>query len=341
MPKTYHHLYEQIIDIENLYAAFREAQRGRRTKPNVLAASYEREAFLHDLHERLEDGTWVPEPYHVFLCRKEVKSRIIYAPTFHDRVVHHAMYRVLRPLFERKYIYDSYAITPGKGTHKAVRRVQQYLRETNAYYLQCDIHHYYASVNHDVLKAILRRTIRDEQVLHLFGLLIDSYHDQETGEGIPIGALTSQLCANAYLNELDHFVKDELGCKRYLRYMDDFLLFGEKEYLHGMLEKIEAFLNGKLRLHLNARTRIAPARQGVDFAGYRTFVTHIKMRKRNVTAARRRFRRYEQLYADWKADIEDVTRRVASFRGYACHANSFRTLQSVLGSIHLVRHHSI
>ncbi|MDD6127593.1 MAG: reverse transcriptase/maturase family protein [Veillonellaceae bacterium] len=340
MPKTYNHLFEQIIRIENLYDAFHKAQRGRRKKPDVLAATYEREAFLHDLHARLAAGTWRPEPYHTFLCKTEVKSRIIRAPTFHDRVVHHAICNVLMPLFEQKFIFDSYAITPGKGTHRAVRRVQQYLCETNAYVLQCDVHHYYESIHHATLKRLLRRTIRDGRVLHLLDLLIDSYTSDETGEGIPIGAMTSQLFANLYLNELDHFVKDELDCKHYVRYMDDFLLFGEKTELQALLGRIQPFL-AKFHLELNDRTRLAPARHGVDFAGYRTFVTHIAMRKRNVKAARRRFRRYERLYAEWRADVPDVTRRVVSFRGYACHAASYRTLQSVLGSIHLVRHHSM
>lgn len=339
MPKTYNHLFDQIVSIDNLYDAFHKAQRGRRKKPDVLAATYEREAFLHDLHERLAAGTWRPEPYHTFLAKTEVKSRIIRAPTFHDRVVHHAICNVLMPLFENKFIFDSYAITPGKGTHRAVKRVQAYLRETNAYYLQCDVHHYYESIHHATLKRLLRRTIRDSRVLHLLDLLIDSYHSDETSEGIPIGAMTSQLFANLYLNELDHFVKDELGCQHYLRYMDDFILFGEKAYLQGMLKKIAPFL-GTLHLQLNGRTRLAPAKNGVDFAGYRTFVTHIKMRKRNVTAARRRFRRYERLYAEWRVDVPDVTRRVASFRGYAAHADSYDTLRSVLGSIHLIRHHS-
>ncbi|MCI6233229.1 MAG: reverse transcriptase/maturase family protein [Selenomonas sp.] len=339
MPKTYNHLFDQIVSIDNLYDAFHKAQRGRRKKPDVLAATYEREAFLHDLHERLAAGTWRPEPYHTFLAKTEVKSRIIRAPTFHDRVVHHAICNVLMPLFENKFIFDSYAITPGKGTHRAVKRVQAYLRETHAYYLQCDVHHYYESVHHATLKRLLRRTIRDRRVLGLLDTLIDSYHSDETGEGIPIGAMTSQLFANLYLNELDHFLKDELGCKQYVRYMDDFILFGEKPYLLDMLGRIEPFL-ARLHLHLNDRTRLAPAKQGVDFAGYRTYVTHIKMRKRNVTAARRRFRRYERLYAEWRVDVPDVTRRVASFRGYACHADSYDTLRSVLGSIHLARHHS-
>ena len=169
------------------------------------------EAIIYQMIFELNTGTWQPQTYYEFECRTEVKRRIINAPTFRDRIFHHSLDRIVRPLFEKKYIYDSYACILGKGAHAAVQRVKKFLRiarhSGNVYILQCDIHHYYQSIDHEILKREISRTIKDKRLLEAWGLVIDRFNE-DTGKGIPIGALTSQLAANIYLNPFDHFVKE-------------------------------------------------------------------------------------------------------------------------------------
>lgn len=203
MPKTHSHLYEQIISFENIYAAYHEARRGKRYRDDILRFHQDHEEALVTLCEELKAKTWKPSPYREFLCATEVKRRVIHAPSFIDRVVHHALANVTRPLFEKKYIFDSYATIKGKGTHRAVYRVQEFLRRAKAnwgkvYVLQCDISKYYPNIDHDVLMEQVKRTIRDKDVIWLWEQIISGFND--TGKGLPIGALTSQVAANIYLN---------------------------------------------------------------------------------------------------------------------------------------------
>ena len=231
--KRYDGLWEHIATFEALYAAYEMARAKRHFRPEIMGIGSRIEDVIHELLLDLETGEWRPQKCYDFECRKEVKRRIINAPTFRDRILHRAIVAEVQPLFEKKMIFDSYASRPGKGTHAAVRRVQHFLRgaERNGrvYVLQCDIHHYYASVDHEKLKSILRQTIADEILLKVWDAIIDGFNS-DVGKGMPIGALTSQLCANVYLNTLDHFVKECIGAKRYLRYMDDFHGFSTRSF---------------------------------------------------------------------------------------------------------------
>lgn len=332
--KRYDGLWEHIATFEALYAAYEMARAKRHFRPEIMGIGSRIEDVIHELLLDLETGEWRPQKCYDFECRKEVKRRIINAPTFRDRILHRAIVAEVQPLFEKKMIFDSYASRPGKGTHAAVRRVQHFLRgaERNGrvYVLQCDIHHYYASVDHEKLKSILRQTIADEILLKVWDAIIDGFNS-DVGKGMPIGALTSQLCANVYLNTLDHFVKECIGAKRYLRYMDDFLVIeNDKKTLWSDLADIKWFLDTQLRLTLNPKTQIYPASRGIDFAGYRTWSTHIKPRKRNVKAARKRFRALSKSYARYDVNLEDVKPRVMSFLGYTKHCQARQTTESTL-----------
>lgn len=343
MPKTYNHLFDKITSYENLYAALHEAARGKKEKQEIQDTLFRRESTIHELHRELRNGTWFPSAYYEFLCKTEVKRRIIHAPTFRDRIVHHALCSIVTPLFLPKFIEDSYAVTPGKGTHKAVSRVQHFLRKArgtgSVYVLQCDIHHYYQSIRHDVLFEQIARTIRDRRTLELWHRILEGF-EEEDGVGLPIGALTSQLSANIYLNVLDHFVKEAIGWKMYVRYMDDFILIGnDKKELWNALADIQWLLDTKLRLKLNDKTALYPASHGVDFAGYRTWSTHILPRKRNVKAAKRRFAKLSKDFAAWNIGYEDVHRRVASFLGYMSHCNAHDSTESALKRLVLHRDH--
>lgn len=392
--KRHDDLFDRIVDLENLYAAYENAREHRHFKNEIMACSRRLENELCDLRFDLLVGEWEPGGFYQFESRTEVKRRIINAPTFLDRVVHHAIIQVVMPLFERKFIYDSYAcrLKPKrfygeaafqferrkKGTHRAVKRLQKFIRSVEntsrtgkAYVLQCDISKYYLTIDHEIMKRELRRTIADRRLLEVWDKIIDGYHEPinptireilkrkirretsdpalieaydrriddettaKTGKGVPIGALTSQLQANIYLNPLDHFVKETLHEKHYLRYMDDFLIVADtKEMLKEHLSAIRWFVEERLNLVLNPKTKIFPTSRGVDFAGYRTFHDYILPRKRNIKAAKIRFKNLSYLYKHGRAGFEDVKPRVGSFLGYVKHCKASKTTESTLA--HLV-----
>jgi len=334
MPKTYNHLFEEIVSFPNLLAAYFEARRGKMNCVSIMKINRNYEDAIFTLQKELKEKTWEPGQYRDFLCVTEVKRRLINAPAFRDRIVHHAIAKVVRPLFERKYIFDSYATIKNKGTHKAVYRVQEFLKRAarhgeKVYVLQCDISKYYPSIDHDVLIEQIERTVRDKEVVELWRKILDGFSN--TGKGLPIGSLTSQLAANIYLNVLDHFVKECMQIKYYVRYMDDFVLIGNsKEELWKNLADIKWLVEGTLKLKLNRKTKIYPASRGVDFAGYRTFTNHILPRKRNIKAAKKRFKDLSYKYKNGRIDLKSVKQRVVSFLGYVKHCQAKRTTISTL-----------
>ncbi|MBW2599340.1 MAG: group II intron reverse transcriptase domain-containing protein [Deltaproteobacteria bacterium] len=336
MPKTYGDLWPIVMSWNNLYAAYLEAARGKRYRPEVLKFAANLEENLINIQNHLYWKTWTPGRWREFIVH-EPKIRHIQAPPFKDRVVHHALVRVIEPLFERKFIYDSYACRVGKGTHTAVLRTQEFLRRAKAewdqtYVLKADISKYFPSIRHDPLLRIVKRTIRDKDILWLCETIIRNCG--ENGRGIPVGALTSQLFANIYLDRLDHFIKDELGIKFYTRYMDDWIIFCDtKKQLWSILDLATDFLTFELGLRLNPKTSAFPAGRGVDFCGYRIWTTHLLPRKRNVKRARRRFCKFIKLYSEGYISLEKVRASVMSFLGYMKHCSGFKTTESVLGEL--------
>lgn len=333
--KRYNDLWEEIVTFDNMYGAYLDARKGRRYRSEVMSTAKRVELIIHQLIFELNVGEWHPAKYYEFECRTEVKRRTINAPTFRDRIVHHSIDRVIRPLFERKYIFDSYACRLGKGTHAACARLQHFLRQAGAsgkrvYVLQADISKYYPSISHDVLKEELRRTIADKRLLEVLDLVIESFNE-DTGRGLPIGSLTSQLFANVYLNPFDHFMKE---CRRerfYLRYMDDFIVVADdKAHLRDALADARWFIETQLKLKLNPKTAIFPASHGVDFAGYRTFTAKVLPRKRNIKAAKIRFKDLSWRFRHGRASIKDAQQVVASFLGYCKHCKSSQSARAAL-----------
>lgn len=333
VPKTHNNLWPQITSFDNLYQAYMEARRGKRYQPDVLDFEWNLEENLIQIQNELIWHTWTSGRWREFYVY-DPKKRLICAPPFRDRVVHHALVRTIEPLFERKFIFDSYACRKGKGIHAAVQRLQYFLRRAQrnwgrVYVLKGDVSKYFPSINHDRLLQILARTIRDRDVLWLCEQIVKQCGF--TARGIPVGALTSQLFANVYLDRLDHYIKDNLGIKYYIRYMDDFIILGQsKQSLRNLLHEIETFLACELCLMLNPKTAISPASRGVDFCGYRTWATHILPRKRNVRRARKRFKWLAKAYAQGKVGLDYVRPRLMSFLGYMKHCASYVTLQNIL-----------
>lgn len=289
MPKTFNHLYRQIADFDNLLSAYCKARRGHRYTREVLRFSANLETELITLHNELTWGSYRTGAYRTFLVF-EPKQRQISALPFRDRVVHHAICNIIETLFEKKFIGDSYGCRVGKGTHAGSDRLQHNLRVAQrnwpqVYCMKLDISRFFPSVDRESLKRILRRTIRCRDTITLLDSIID--HGPESG--IPIGNLTSQLFANIYLDQLDHFCKETLRLKYYVRYMDDVVaLHHDKQHLHRCMDLIRGYLTTELRLNLNPKSAIFPACTGVDFLGYRTWASHRKLRKRFLIGVKRK-----------------------------------------------------
>ncbi len=241
---------------------------------------------LIDLHESLVSKTYQHGGYSAFKVN-DPKPRDIHKASVRDRLVHHALYRILYPFFHQKFIHDSYSCRFGKGTHKAMERFRYFAdrvsdqnRQT-CWILKCDIRKFFASIDHAILKRILAKHIDDTDVRGLLGNVIDSFHAEgKIGVGLPLGNLTSQLLVNIYMNEFDHFVKRELKAKHYIRYADDFVVLHEdKKYLETLIPRISLFLGESLKLSLHPdKLRIQTYSSGVDFLGWIHFPYHRMLR---------------------------------------------------------------
>lgn len=336
--KRHGNLWQRMISFPNLLRAAEKAQRRKRLRADVARFHFNLEHELWLLHEQLASQSYLPGPYHTFEIF-EPKRRLISAAEYRDRVVHHALTGVLEPISERSFIFDSYACRKLKGTHAAVRRAQQFARRFR-YVLKADIRKFFPSMDHQVLKGLVARKIKDSNVLWLVGKIVDGSNPQESvtmwfpGDdlftpserlrGIPIGNQTSQFFANVYLDPLDHFVKDRLGIKGYVRYVDDFLVFSDdKSELAGVRGEIAQFLvRLRLRLHPTKNT-IFPVSEGIRFLGYRVFSTHRLLVKENVRRFRRRVRKLQHQFAQREINPDDVRQRLMSWSGHARQADTY------------------
>lgn len=334
--KTYGDLYPQIYDFKNLHSAYLKARRNKRYKQEVLRFSARLEENLIDIQNCLIWKTYKPSPYKFFTIY-EPKERMIAALPFYDRVVHHALCNLIEPIFERSMILDSYACRRGQGVLAGVLRTTRFLRDAGrrwgrVYCLKADVTKFFPSIDHAALKKILRRRIACPDTLGLIDTIIDS---PETDRGLPIGSLTSQLWANVYLNELDHFVKETLQVQYYTRYMDDFVIFdADKERLHAILVEIADFLADNLRLALNGKTQIFPlAPRCVDYLGYRLWQDYRLLRKANVRRTKRKLLKQSRLYGQGLIGMKDIRPGIASWLGHAKHADTWRLRAKVLGGL--------
>ena len=341
MPKTHNSLYSKIVDFDNLVAAYHECRRGKRYTPEALAFATQWEENLINIHEHLKWRSWQSGQARVFTV-KGPKRRDIAAPPFADRVVHHALVRVVEPLFERRFIHDSYACRVGKGTHAAVARTQQFLRRAKrnwgdgVYVVHADIKSCFASIDHGVALSAVARVISDRDVLWLWKRILRGY-GFDGGVGMPVGALTSQLTANIVLDQIDHRIKDDVGEPYYVRYMDDMVVIcRDKAHARRTLEFI-ADEATRLKLRLNPKSAYAPWQRAVDFCGYRIWPTHILPRKRNVRRWRERLRRLAQDFSAGRSNLRDAQQMIASCIAYHRHASAKRTLAGLLDDLIFTR----
>lgn len=272
------------------------------------------------LHEELEQKTYKHGGYEPFKIN-DPKPRDIHKASVRDRLVHHAICRVLYPYFDRKFIFDSYSCRLSKGTHRAINRFRDFGRKVSknntrtCWILKCDIRKFFASIDHKILKNILAKRIDDENILWLLAQIIDSFYTKgKDGVGLPLGNLTSQLLANIYMNELDQFVSQKLKVKHYIRYADDFVIFSkDKNYLERVIPEISEFLVIKLNLSLHPeKVFIKTLASGVDFLGWVHFQRHRVLR----TSTKR------QMLKRLKHNPSAASR--ASYLGLLSHGNAYK-----------------
>jgi len=297
--KTYKHLYERIYSIPNLILAFKKARKGKTKKIYVIEFQKDFVNNINKLHEELKNRTYYPEPLKTFILR-DPKTRKISKAEFRDRIVHHAIYNIIEPIFEKIFIYDSCANRLEKGNLFGLRRfdlfkrkvsengriIKKYFNDKNyvaGFCLKADIKHYFQEVNHEVLIKAIYKKIKDIKVIDLIKKILEN-GKFKNGVGMPLGNLTSQFFANVYLNELDYFVKHKLKAKYYIRYVDDFvILHNSKQQLVKWKEEINNFLKQELKLDLHPeKSKVIPLSKGIDFVGFRNFYHHILLRKRNI-----------------------------------------------------------
>jgi retron-type reverse transcriptase len=346
--KRYGGLYERITSFENLYLAARSARLGKRHKQSCAAFEMNIEEGLTALREELLQKTYCPGAYREFTIYERKPRRISAAP-YRDRVVHHALCRVIEPIFERSFIHDSYACRPGKGTHSAVDRFTTFARR-HRYVLKTDIRKYFPSIDHEILFARIARKIKCPDTLWLIRLIIDTSNQQEENvqyyqgdnlltplerrRGIPIGNLTSQFFANIYLDGLDHYVKEDLQCRSYIRYVDDITVFGDdKQKLWKISRAMDGYISAlRLTMHPD-KTVVVPVNQGVDHLGYRVFPDHRRLRKDNVVRFKRRMVKMQNSYRTGQITLREVNSSVQSWIGHAKHADTYKLREKIFAGI--------
>jgi RNA-directed DNA polymerase len=330
MAKTFPHLFESIVDFGNLHAAYLKARRGKRYSADALRFGANLEEELLALRAGLQQGVYRTGGYNVFTVH-EPKERQIAALPFRDRVVHHALCRVIEPIWEARFMRDSYACRVGKGTHAGADRLTQFLRRAarrwaaEVYVLKMDVRSYFPSINHAILLSLLRRHIACDQTLALITEIIESWPVGGGESGLPIGNLTSQLFANVYLHELDVFVKQQLRVEMYVRYMDDAVIVGQdKRSLQATRARIAEFLEDQLMLRLNSKTQVFAAASGVSFLGYRIWATHRLLREGSIKRMRRKLRAFRRQLLHGELVFKEMDASVQSWLGHARHANTYR-----------------
>lgn len=279
--KTQSDFFEEAFSWENLINAYARARRGKQKREQIERFGWNLEANIQTLRAEVLGGTYVHGPYRHFIVT-DAKRREIKAAPFRDRVVHQAVVAALEPIFERRFIFDTYACRKEKGTRAAILRFEHFLR-LSRYALTMDVSRFFASIDHAILIDLLARRIRDPRMMDLCRLIVNSSEDAP-GRGIPIGNLTSQLFANVYLDELDQHVKHTLRERRYVRYMDDFaILADDKTHLQALKSEIGGFLQERLHLAVHPKkAQVAPTEPGIGFLGYRIFPHHRVLRTSTV-----------------------------------------------------------
>lgn len=309
-------IYPEIYSLENLVLADLKARKGKAGQYGIMRHDRSREDNIIKLHNMLKGKTYKTSPYTMFKIFEPKEREVFRLPYFPDRITHHAIMNVLEPIFLGLYTSDTYSCIKGKGIHGAFYSVKKAMKDVpgTQYCLKMDIKKFYPSVDHDILKSIIRRKIKDKDLLWLLDEVIDS------ADGIPIGNYLSQYFANLYLTYFDHWIKEKKRVKYYFRYADDLVIFSDnKKDLHQILHDIIKYLSENLKLTIKSNYQVFPVTsRGVDFVGYKFFHTHILLRK----SIKKNFAR---MIARRKNPAS-----IASYNGWTSHCNSKNLIKKLL-----------
>lgn len=309
-------LYEKMCSLENLQLADCNAQKGKRKQPGVMKHNQDQDMNILRLHHLLVDKTYRTSPYQFFKVFEPKERLVARLPYYPDRIVHHAIMNVLAPVLVPTFTRDTYSSLKGRGIHPMVRNLKKALQDVpgTKYCLKMDIRKFYPSINHNVLKYLIRRKLKDQDMLWLLDEIIDS------APGVPIGNYLSQYFANYYLSGLDHWLKEVKGVKYYFRYADDLvILAGTKEELHQLLAEVKAYVSDKLKLNIKQNYQVFPVSgRGIDVIGYKFYHTHTLLRKKIKKAFARKLK---------KKNKQSST---PSYLGWAKHCDSKHLIKKLL-----------
>ena len=318
------HSFEEIASVENLLEAWKEFVRGKKNKKDVQEFAMRLIDNIFSLHYDLSNLTYRHGGYQAFNI-SDPKPRNIHKATVRDRLLHHAIYRILYPFFDRTFIADSYSCRLNKGMHKAINQFRKftYIVSKNntrtCWVLKCDIRKFFANIDHKILLKLLQEYVLDENIIRLFENVISSFHSARKGAGLPLGNLTSQLFVNIYMNKFDQFAKHTLKAIYYIRYADDFVFLSEdKKQLENSIHPISKFLQNELKLELHSdKVYIKTLASGVDFLGWVNFPDHRILR---TTTKRRMLKK-----------IKETPKKetINSYRGLLSHGNGYNLMADI------------
>lgn len=321
--KRVNNLYNNICEIDNLYLAYNKARKGKGKTFGVMHFESNLTENINQLQKELINETYKTSEYETFTIY-EPKERVIFRLPFRDRVVHHAIMNILEDIWVSIFIVNTYSCVKTRGIHGVLRHLKRDLKDVpgTTYCLKLDITKFYPSVDHFIMKSIIRRKIKDVKLLNLLDEIIDS------APGLPIGNYLSQFLSNLYLSYFDHWLKEDKQTKYYYRYADDIVILGaDKQYLHSLFLDIQNYLSTNLNLRINANHQVFPVeKRGIDFVGYVFYHTHILMRK----GIKKRLCKQAAKLNNKNLSVKDYKQRISPRLGWAKHCNSKALLKKIV-----------
>ncbi len=334
-------LFEKMISVSHLFECWDQFKRGKRKRKDIQVFERHLEDHVFQLHEDLASGSYKHGPYHLFYVF-DPKERNIAKASVRDRLVHHMLHASLDDLFDGRFIFHSLSSRVGKGVHVGLDHLERMIRKVSGngtkrcYGLKIDVRRFFDSMDHNVLKTLIRKKVDDKRVLHLTDQVIDSFCCKKPGVGLPLANVTSQLFANIYLHPLDQFMKQVLRLPYYLRYCDDLMVLSyDRHVLETLIVLVRNFLHEHLRLELHPKkVSIRPLSQGIDFVGYLFFSKYRLMRTATKKRMKRRLKKAYVEYLSGKLEAEGMNQSLQSYLGLLSHANQFnlsRVLMNAYG----------
>ena len=322
--KRYNNLFDKIVSLDNLYAADKKARRQKSHRPEVILFDKNKDKLLLDLQRKLINGEYETSEYYVFKIYEPKEREIFKLPYYPDRIVHHAIMNIMEPIWVSAFVKGTYSCIRKRGIHKALKDVKFALKDeiNTQYCLKLDIRKFYLSIDHDILKIIVRKKIKDKRLLNLLDEIIES------AQGVPIGNYLSQFFANLYLTYLDHWIKEQKKVRYYFRYADDIVILGrDKQELRNLFYDIQNYLNNKLKLNFKDNWQIFKVdSRGIDFVGYRVFHTHTLLRKR----IKKKFcKKINKLNKKQNLDKDTYKQKICSYIGWIKYCNGRNLLNKM------------